>query len=203
MQIKTTAPFAQRRMLYERALKAMPGSYKLWNMYLRERRDKIKKKCITDKSYESLNNTYERALVFMHKMPRIWLDYTKCPPQPLPGALNLDSTPPHMKITQSVGVMSGSNPTGATATQSSRFSPPWAPYAPPAASRVLLTQRLVTRTRHVYDRALRSVPITQHDKIWKQYIAFVKQVLLIPSLALSQSILAKQFGETRGVPLPE
>ena len=77
MQIKTTAPFAQRRMLYERALKALPGSYKLWNMYLRERRDKIKKKCITDKSYESLNNTYERALVFMHKMPRIWLDYTK------------------------------------------------------------------------------------------------------------------------------
>jgi len=23
----------------------------------------------------SLNNTYERALVSMHKMPRIWLDY--------------------------------------------------------------------------------------------------------------------------------
>jgi len=65
---------------------------------------------------------------------------------------------------------------------------------------VLLTQRLVTRTRHVYDRALRSVPITQHDKIWKQYIAFVKQVLLTPSLALTQSILAKRFDETRGVP---
>ena len=81
-------------------------------------RDKIKKKCITDKAYESLNNTYERALVFMHKMPRIWLDYTK----------------------------------------------------------LLQVQRLVTRTRHTYDRALRSLPITQHDKIWKQYISFVKQV---------------------------
>ena len=105
-------------MLFERALKALPGSYKLWNMYLRERRDKIKKKCITDKAYESLNNTYERALVFMHKMPRIWLDYTK----------------------------------------------------------LLQVQRLVTRTRNTYDRALRSLPITQHDKIWKQYISFVKQV---------------------------
>ena len=30
-----------------RALKALPGSYKLWNMYLRERRDRIRGKCIT------------------------------------------------------------------------------------------------------------------------------------------------------------
>ena len=65
------------KLLFERALKALPGSYKLWHMYLRERRDKIKHKCITDPAYESLNNTFERALVFMHKMPRIWLDYTK------------------------------------------------------------------------------------------------------------------------------
>ena len=57
-------------MIYERALKSLPGSYKLWNMYLRERRDRIKHKSVTDAAYESLNNTYERALVFMHKMPR-------------------------------------------------------------------------------------------------------------------------------------
>jgi hypothetical protein len=62
--------FTARKLIYERALKALPGSFKLWNMYLRERRDRIKHKCITDPAYESLNNTYERALVFMHKMPR-------------------------------------------------------------------------------------------------------------------------------------
>jgi hypothetical protein len=62
--------FTARKLIYERALKALPGSYKLWNMYLRERRDRIKHKSITDPAYESLNNTYERALVFMHKMPR-------------------------------------------------------------------------------------------------------------------------------------
>lgn len=28
-----------------------------------------------DPEYESVNNTFERALVFMHKMPRIWIDY--------------------------------------------------------------------------------------------------------------------------------
>jgi len=43
-------------------------------------------------------------------------------------------------------------------------------------TKLLQVQRLVTRTRHTYDRALRSLPITQHDKIWKQYISFVKQV---------------------------
>jgi pre-mRNA-splicing factor SYF1 len=26
-------------------------------------------------SYEAMNNAYERALVSMHKMPRIWVDY--------------------------------------------------------------------------------------------------------------------------------
>ncbi|CAB1341445.1 unnamed protein product [Coregonus sp. 'balchen'] len=62
-------------MIYERALKELPGSYKLWYNYLRERRKQVKGKCITEPAYEEINNCHERALVFMHKMPRIWLDY--------------------------------------------------------------------------------------------------------------------------------
>lgn len=62
-------------MIYERALKELPGSYKLWYNYLRERRKQVKGKCITDPMYEEVNNCHERALVFMHKMPRIWIDY--------------------------------------------------------------------------------------------------------------------------------
>jgi pre-mRNA-splicing factor SYF1 len=30
LQIKAEAPFGQRKLLFERALKALPGSYKLW-----------------------------------------------------------------------------------------------------------------------------------------------------------------------------
>lgn len=60
----------------------------------------------------SLNNTYERALVNMHKMPRVWLDYLE----------------------------------------------------------LLVGQRLVTRVRRTFDRALCSLPITQHDRIWPQYL---------------------------------
>ncbi|XP_043940382.1 pre-mRNA-splicing factor SYF1 isoform X2 [Protopterus annectens] len=64
-------------MIYERALKELPGSYKLWYNYLKQRRKQMKGKCVTDPSYEEINNCHERALVFMHKMPRIWLDYCK------------------------------------------------------------------------------------------------------------------------------
>lgn len=62
-------------ILYERALKELPGSYKLWYNYLRLRRLQTKGKCIADALYEDANNAHERALVFMHKMPRVWLDY--------------------------------------------------------------------------------------------------------------------------------
>ena len=76
----------------------------------------VKEKCTSDPAYEEVNNAFERALVFMHKMPRIWMDYCS----------------------------------------------------------FLLTQRRITRTRRVLDRALRALPITQHDRIWPIYIQFVK-----------------------------
>lgn len=69
------APFKKRFIIYERALKALPGSYKLWHAYLRERLDIVRPLPITHSQYESLNNTFERALVTMHKMPRIWTMY--------------------------------------------------------------------------------------------------------------------------------
>lgn len=69
------APFKKRFVIYERALKALPGSYKLWHAYLIERLNIVKNLPITHPEYETLNNTFERALVTMHKMPRIWIMY--------------------------------------------------------------------------------------------------------------------------------
>ncbi len=43
-------------------------SYKLWYHYLKLRRKQVKGKCITDSIYEEVNNAFERALVFMHKV---------------------------------------------------------------------------------------------------------------------------------------
>ena len=54
----------------------MPArSYKLWSKYLAERRRDIKGLSPADPARKEVNNCYERALVFMHKMPRIWIDY--------------------------------------------------------------------------------------------------------------------------------
>uniref|UniRef100_A0A914VZD4 Pre-mRNA-splicing factor SYF1 n=2 Tax=Plectus sambesii TaxID=2011161 RepID=A0A914VZD4_9BILA len=113
---QTKSHCRQINTIYERALKELPGSYKLWYNYLRYRRKQMRKKCVTDPAFEDLNNCFERALVFMHKMPRIWLDYCQ----------------------------------------------------------TLVDQRLITRTRKTFDRALRSLPVTQHDRIWPLYLSFVK-----------------------------
>jgi pre-mRNA-splicing factor SYF1 len=37
----------------------------------------------------------------------------------------------------------------------------------------LIEQKQITRTRHVFDRALMSLPVTQHDKIWEYYLDWV------------------------------
>ncbi|XP_021845190.1 uncharacterized protein [Spinacia oleracea] len=114
---RTASPFKKRAVIYERALKALPGSYKLWYAYLRERLELVRNLPITHSQYETLNNTFERALVTMHKMPRVWIMYL-------------------LTLTQ---------------------------------------QKLVTRTRRTFDRALCALPVTQHDRIWEPYLIFVSQ----------------------------
>lgn len=62
-------------MLYERALKQLPGSYKLWYAYLKRRIGQASSLSVLDPAVKEVNNCFERALVFMHKMPRIWIEY--------------------------------------------------------------------------------------------------------------------------------
>ncbi|KAK7331774.1 hypothetical protein VNO80_28514 [Phaseolus coccineus] len=114
---RSEAPFKKRFVIYERALKALPGSYKLWHAYLRERLDLVRNLPVSHSQYDTLNNTFERALVTMHKMPRIWIMYLQ----------------------------------------------------------TLTNQKLVTRTRRTFDRALCALPVTQHDRIWEPYLVFVSQ----------------------------
>ena len=62
----------QRYMIYERALKYLPRSYKLWHAYLQERVQDVRFKSASSKKVKIVINTFERSLVYMHKMPRIW-----------------------------------------------------------------------------------------------------------------------------------
>jgi len=104
-------------LLFERAVKAMPGCYKLWKAYLQQRTAALEELSILDPEFEATNAVYERALVFMSKMPRIWLDYCA----------------------------------------------------------LLVKQKKITLTRRAFDRALRSLPITLHYRIWQPYIEFIKE----------------------------
>ncbi|GKV45246.1 hypothetical protein SLEP1_g52355 [Rubroshorea leprosula] len=114
---KAEAPFSNRFIIYERALKALPGSYKLWHAYLRERLEIVRNLPVTHPKYDTLNNTFKRALVTMQKMPRIWIMYLQ----------------------------------------------------------TLTEQKLITRTRRTFDRALCALPVTQHDRIWEPYLVFVSR----------------------------
>ncbi|KAH6944400.1 hypothetical protein HPB50_002912 [Hyalomma asiaticum] len=55
-------------LICERALRELPGSYKLWYNYLKLRRQQVRDLCITDPEYEDVNSAFERSLVFMHKL---------------------------------------------------------------------------------------------------------------------------------------
>ncbi|XP_063727991.1 pre-mRNA-splicing factor SYF1-like [Symsagittifera roscoffensis] len=76
-EFKRNAPQAKLNMVYERAVKQLPGSFKLWMAYLRLRKQQVRGRCVTDTVFEDVNNTFERSLVFMFKMPRVWLEYLK------------------------------------------------------------------------------------------------------------------------------
>lgn len=75
VRAKAGAKQQVRFLIYERAVKELPGSYKLWHLYLKERQQSVKELCITDPQCEAANNAFDRALVFLHKMPRLWLEY--------------------------------------------------------------------------------------------------------------------------------
>jgi pre-mRNA-splicing factor SYF1 len=75
LELKRGAPPELRFTLYERAVRRLPGSYKLWFRYLTERRAACQGRAPRDRLFEEANNAHERALVFMGKYPRIWLDY--------------------------------------------------------------------------------------------------------------------------------
>ncbi|KAK1146082.1 pre-mRNA-splicing factor syf1 [Aspergillus melleus] len=108
----------EQAFVMERACKQLPRSYKLWKMYLEFRTNHLRGRNPTVYRAEFLkvNALFERALILLNKMPRIWEMYLS----------------------------------------------------------FLLQQPLVTQTRRTFDRALRALPITQHNRIWRLYKPFAR-----------------------------
>ena len=78
--------YEERAVLYQRALYYLPGSYKLWYNFLKESRKFVKRNMHEflkpdETKVESftavVSDLFERALIYMSKMPKIWLDYAK------------------------------------------------------------------------------------------------------------------------------
>ena len=70
------APFSIRRKIYQVSLNYLPGSYKLWYNYLKEEREYVTSNYnFPNKHYEEVNRIHEQALIYMMKMPIIWIDY--------------------------------------------------------------------------------------------------------------------------------
>jgi pre-mRNA-splicing factor SYF1 len=62
---------------YEKALTLLPRSYKLWFAYLLERITHLSVLVIPyhDKKYDLLFHAFERSLIYLSQMPRLWIDY--------------------------------------------------------------------------------------------------------------------------------
>ena len=100
----------------ERACRHLPRSYKLWKMYLELRTKHLRNMnpAVHAAEFAKTNALFERALILLNKMPRIWEIYLT----------------------------------------------------------FLMKQPRITFTRQTFDRALRSLPITQHSRIWRLYRPF-------------------------------
>lgn len=129
---KRGASASQRIFIFERAVRQLPGSYKLWKAYLdlrlslvlgdaEDSRTGLRELLVplSDRvAWDELNSCFERSLVLLNKMPVIWLLYCV--------ALSHQDRP--------------------------------------------------TLARRTFDRALRALPITQHDRVWHRYLPFARRV---------------------------
>ncbi|KAL8719312.1 MAG: hypothetical protein Q9225_003676 [Loekoesia sp. 1 TL-2023] len=110
----------ERAFVLERACLHLPRSYKLWKMYLELRVKHLRNKnpAVHAAEYTKVNALFNRALILLNKMPKIW----------------------EMFLT------------------------------------FLMQQPMVTYTRRTFDRALRALPLTQHNRIWALYRPFASSV---------------------------
>lgn len=72
---KSNADHKVRFSIYERSLQYLPRSYKLWWGYIQERLKRVEKISIFHVRNKHLIQVFERSLVHMNKMPKIWYFY--------------------------------------------------------------------------------------------------------------------------------
>ncbi|TDH65927.1 hypothetical protein CCR75_005689 [Bremia lactucae] len=137
---------------YEEATARQPFAIQTWTAFLR---------ALADAPLTARCSIYERALQFLPRSYKLWKLY-------------LDEFYDKQVRGQRVDAPSFGHLVALydrALTQLSTMPKLWLNYL-----HVLNEMRLVTGRRHVFDRALRALPITQHHRIWTPYLAFIKQI---------------------------
>lgn len=77
LEHKKNTHLSERLFVYERAVKALPESYKLWKQLLDLSTSQVKqvKGAVLSSAADAVNCQFERCLLSLSRMPRIWLDY--------------------------------------------------------------------------------------------------------------------------------
>ncbi|KAL5290155.1 XAB2 family protein [Megaselia abdita] len=114
---KSSASPFDLNIIFERAIKELPRSYKIWYRYLRTRLQQVRSKSIEDPENDYVIQCFEKSMVYMNKMPRIWLDFCS----------------------------------------------------------FMMDLGDITKTRLLFNKALRALPVTQHKRIWFLYIKFINK----------------------------
>lgn len=133
---------------------------------LRLRMEQVKGRCVTDPEFESVNNTFERALVFMHKMPRIWIDYCRF-------LMN------QRKITRTRKVGHYAVDLDLPMKEKCAFKNPGHNVLNDKIMVIFILAIIYFPLSNMnicfqtFDRALCALPITQHNRIWPLYLKFV------------------------------
>ncbi|KXS11643.1 TPR-like protein [Gonapodya prolifera JEL478] len=164
---KRTASHEARIFIFDRAVKELPGSYKLWKMYLDFRTSLLIRpgavpdpgtllynptdvlRPINGPEWQNVNACFERALILLNKMPVIWMMYCQWTLQQ--AGIGLD-------------VASLQDSEDLEGEDESNGSPDGTSINP------------ITLARRTFDRALRALPLTQHPRIWPMYLKLAQRV---------------------------
>ncbi|KUF89320.1 hypothetical protein AM588_10005568 [Phytophthora nicotianae] len=137
---------------YEEEATRQPFAVQTWTSYLR---------ALTDAPLTDRCKVYERGLQSLPRSYKLWKLYLDDVYDTQVRGQRVDSP----LFTQLVALYERA------LAQLSTMPRLWLDYL-----NILREMRVVTARRHVFDRALRALPITQHHRIWTPYLTFVKQI---------------------------
>ncbi|ORX56150.1 TPR-like protein [Hesseltinella vesiculosa] len=149
--IKTESRISPIDQPYEDELARYPYSVRTWLQYIEHKQHG---------DFEDLCHVYERALDQLPGSYKLWKQYLDLRREKLQGAHPIHSKERYQEMNHSYEK---------ALVLLNKMPRIWLDYL-----QFLTTQPIITTTRRTFDRALRALPVTQHDRIWEVYLEFAQ-----------------------------